>query len=57
MPQLISTITCPVCGHEPDEAKPTDACQFLYNRKNCGCQMKSKAGDCYAFCSYETAAG
>ncbi len=52
MPVLISTITCPVCGHGSEEAMPTDACQYLYQCKNCGCQMKPKSGDCCVFCSY-----
>lgn len=52
MPELTSTITCPICSHSAKETMPTDACQYLYNCKNCGCQMKSKAGECCVFCSY-----
>ena len=34
--QLVSTITCPVCGHRASEAMPTDACMFFYVCKGCG---------------------
>ena len=27
--QLVSTITCPACGHRASETMPTDACMFL----------------------------
>ncbi len=28
--ELVSTITCPSCGHRSAETMPTDACQFFY---------------------------
>ena len=52
MPELQSTITCPSCGHQAIETMPTDACQYLYDCKACGLQMKPKIGDCCVFCSY-----
>ena len=50
--QVRSTITCPDCGHKATETMPTDACQYIYNCKNCGRQMKPKPGDCCVYCSY-----
>ncbi len=50
--QLVSTITCPSCGHRSAEMMPTDACQFFYECKGCGALLKPKAGDCCVFCSY-----
>lgn len=50
--ELVSTITCPSCGHRSAETMPTDACQFFYECKGCGALLKPKAGDCCVFCSY-----
>lgn len=50
--QLLSTITCPYCGHQSAETMPTDACQFFYECKVCGTLLKPKAGDCCVFCTY-----
>jgi hypothetical protein len=50
--QLVSTITCPSCGHQSTEMMLTDACQFFYDCKGCGALLKPKAGDCCVFCSY-----
>jgi hypothetical protein len=52
VPQLASTITCPMCGHQATEQMPTDACQFFYDCKGCGERLKPKHGDCCVFCSY-----
>jgi hypothetical protein len=52
MPELRSTITCPECGYASTETMPTDACQYIYNCKRCGLQMKPKRGDCCVYCSY-----
>ncbi|MGD9657599.1 MAG: GDCCVxC domain-containing (seleno)protein, partial [Methylocystis sp.] len=49
--QLLSTITCPSCGHQSTETMPTDACQVFYECKGCGALLKPKAGDCCVFCS------
>ena len=40
VPTLVSTITCPQCGHATVETMPTDACQFYdckYCVRYCGC--------------------
>ena len=50
-----STITCPVCGYQKEEAMPTDACQYFYECENCKTILKPKPGDCCVFCSYGTA--
>jgi len=50
--QLLSTITCPQCGHPSTETMPTDACRFFYECAGCGALLKPKAGDCCVFCSY-----
>ena len=47
-----STITCPACGHAATETMPTNACQYFYECKRCGQQMRPKQGDCCVFCSY-----
>ena len=31
---------------------PTDECQYIYDCKRCGAQLKPKKGDCCVFCSY-----
>ncbi|MGK7392899.1 MAG: GDCCVxC domain-containing (seleno)protein [Candidatus Cyclobacteriaceae bacterium M2_1C_046] len=50
--QLISTLTCPSCGFEKEEAMPEDACQFFYECENCKSVFKPKEGDCCVYCSY-----
>ena len=50
--QLVSTITCPACGHRASETMPTDACMFFYVCKGCGIRLKPRHGDCCVFCSY-----
>jgi len=50
--QLLSTITCPQCGHEERETMPIDACQFFYDCKGCGVLLKPSSGDCCVFCSF-----
>jgi hypothetical protein len=52
--QLQSTLICPECGHQADEAMPTDACQFFYECRGCGAVLRPKSGDCCVFCSYGT---
>ncbi len=50
--QLVAILTCPSCGHQSAETMPTDACEFFYQCKGCGAQLRPKAGDCCVFCSY-----
>ena len=50
--KLVSTITCPSCGHQSTETMPTDACQLFYECTSCGALLKPKTGDCCVFCSY-----
>jgi len=52
--ELISTITCPKCGHVETETMPTNACQWFYDCKGCGEVLRPKPGDCCVFCSYGT---
>jgi hypothetical protein len=49
---LVSTITCPACGHAERETMPTDACQWFYDCKGCRAVLKPTPGDCCVFCSY-----
>lgn len=51
-PALLSSLTCPHCGHMAREKMPTDACQYFYDCKNCGAVLKPLPGDCCVFCSY-----
>src|SRR5690348_4954435 len=50
--QLVSVISCPICGHKASETMPTDVCQFFYDCEGCGTRLKPKPGDCCVFCSY-----
>lgn len=54
--QLLSTITCPECGHKKIEEMPTNACQFFYECENCKAVIKPKKGDCCVYCSYGSVA-
>lgn len=49
--KLVSSLTCPACGHRSVEKMLTDACQFFYECKGCGALLKPKADDCCALCS------
>ncbi len=51
-PVLLSTITCPACGHREEETMPTDACQWFYECVGCKAMLRPAAGDCCVFCSY-----
>lgn len=55
-PILVSTITCPDCGHAKTETMPTDFCQWFYACAGCGKLLKPKPGDCCVYCSYGTVA-
>ncbi|WP_137752769.1 MAG: hypothetical protein HEQ22_13565 [Sphingopyxis sp.] len=50
--QLLSTLTCPKCGHQSTETMPTNACQYFYDCRGCGAVLKPKPGDCCVYCSY-----
>lgn len=52
MTQLVSTLTCPLCGGVSKEAMPTDACQYFYDCRHCGEVLRPLKGDCCVFCSY-----
>lgn len=47
-----STLTCPSCGHQANEAMPMDRCLFFYRCLGCGALIRPKPGDCCVFCSY-----
>ncbi|MCH8903531.1 MAG: hypothetical protein IIA45_06420 [Bacteroidetes bacterium] len=49
---LLSTITCPHCGHKKQETMPEDACQFFYECESCHEVIKPLEGDCCVYCSY-----
>ncbi|MBL4585991.1 MAG: hypothetical protein JKX84_02890 [Flavobacteriales bacterium] len=51
---LLSTITCPKCGHKKEETMPTDACMYFYDCENCKEVLKPVNNDCCVFCSYGT---
>jgi len=54
--QLISTITCPDCGHKTEETMPTNACQYFYECNKCHTVLKPLKGDCCVYCSYGSVA-
>ncbi len=49
---LLSTISCPNCGHQKEETMPTDACEYFYECKNCKKVLKPNQGDCCVYCSF-----
>jgi hypothetical protein len=49
--ELQSVITCPACSHKAIETMLTDACQHIYDCKQCGHRMKAFKGRC-VYCSY-----
>ncbi len=51
-PILRSVITCPRCGHQAEEAMPTNACLFFYDCPACHATLRPAPGDCCVFCSY-----
>ena len=50
--ELLSTLTCPYCGHQANETMPTDACVGFYTCKRCRQMLRPKRGDCCVFCTY-----
>lgn len=54
MTELLSTLTCPGCGHVKTESMPVDSCLFFYECAGCGEVLRPLAGDCCVFCSYGT---
>lgn len=50
--ELISTITCPVCGHKKSEQMETEACRYFYQCEQCKTNLKPLEGDCCVYCSY-----
>ena len=54
MTELISTLTCPDCGHQTTEQMPSDFCQYFYDCPGCGAVLKPQPGHCCVYCSYGT---
>jgi hypothetical protein len=52
--ELMSTITCPECGHSKMEEMSTTACQWYYECESCNALLKPLKGDCCVYCSYGT---
>jgi hypothetical protein len=52
LPILESEIVCRGCGFIALEVMPVDACQYVYQCKRCGLELKPLPGDCCVFCSY-----
>ncbi len=52
MVNILSTLTCPNCGHAKEEKMPTDACIHFYECEGCGDLLKPLTGDCCVFCSF-----
>lgn len=52
--QLVSTLTCPDCGHQVAATMPVTACQYFFDCPGCGLVISPKPGDCCVFCSYGT---
>jgi hypothetical protein len=50
--ELLSSLTCPHCGHHATERMPTNACVGFYTCKGYGQMLRPKRGDCCVFCTY-----
>ncbi len=53
---LLSTLTCPECGHQKEETMSTNSCQYFYECENCKKVLKPTGTDCCVYCSYGTVA-
>ena len=53
-PILMSTLTCPACGHAESLQMPTDACLYYHECAGCKTLLKPQQGHCCVFCSYAT---
>lgn len=49
---LESVLTCPHCGFAAQESMATDACQIVYECRNCKALLRPNRGDCCVFCSF-----
>ncbi|WP_417233617.1 GDCCVxC domain-containing (seleno)protein [Arthrobacter sp.] len=52
--ELISTVTCPSCGHVASVQMPMDSCQFFWVCPACAERVRPLKGDCCVFCSHGT---
>ena len=50
--ELVSTLTCPECGHAERLVMPIDACVFFHECTRCHTLLRPKPGDCCVFCSF-----
>ncbi len=50
--QLVSTLTCPVCGAGTPAEMPEEACQFFWECPACHALLRPKEGECCVFCSF-----
>lgn len=49
---ILSTLTCPECGHSEELEMPENACIYFHTCSHCQTRLKPKTGDCCVFCSY-----
>ena len=49
---LVSTLTCPACGHSRAMTMEEDSCQIRCVCPGCGVAIRPEPGDCCVFCSY-----
>ena len=52
MPETLSLLRCPACGHSERLTMPTDACVIVHKCGGCGVELRPTSGDCCVFCSY-----
>lgn len=50
--QLMSTLTCPLCGRSELLEMPEDRCVFFHQCPACKEVLKPNKGDCCVFCSF-----
>ncbi|MDZ7630079.1 MAG: GDCCVxC domain-containing (seleno)protein [Gemmatimonadaceae bacterium] len=52
--ELLSTLSCPLCGVAEELTMPVDACQFFHECVGCHTLLRPLAGHCCVFCSFGT---
>ena len=50
--RMMSTLTCPRCGHASMDEMPVTSCRYFYECQGCGVTLKPRPGDCCVYCSY-----
>jgi len=49
---ILSTLTCPHCGHAETLDMPPYSYQQFHTCAGCGARLKAEDGECCVFCSF-----